>query len=74
MAKPKDPGLRLRLIEAASAEFAEKGFGATNLSDIGERADVTKGGVYFHFRGPVGTQAWTGLRLLRVVPHHEPEF
>lgn len=51
MAKPKDPGLRLRLLESASAEFAEKGFAAANLTEIGQRAAVTKGGVYFHFRG-----------------------
>ena len=35
----------------ASAEFAERGFAGANLSAIGERAQVTKGGVYFHFRG-----------------------
>ena len=51
MAKPKDPGLRLRLLQAASTEFTEKGFAATNLIEIGQRAEVTKGGVYFHFRG-----------------------
>lgn len=51
MAKPKDPGLHLRLLQAASTEFTEKGFAATNLTEVGQRAEVTKGGVYFHFRG-----------------------
>ena len=51
MAKPRDPELRERVLRAASAEFAARGFAGANLSAIGERAQVTKGGVYFHFRG-----------------------
>jgi AcrR family transcriptional regulator len=79
VAKPKDPELRLRLIEAASAEFAEKGYGAANLSDIGERADVTKGGVYFHFRGKeelffASVDHWREAHreVLQVSPEDEP--
>jgi AcrR family transcriptional regulator len=49
MARPRDPQLRQRLIEAATAEFAERGFGGATLDEIGTRADCTKGGVYFHF-------------------------
>ncbi len=51
MARRVDPSLRPRLIAAATALFAERGFGGTSMTDVGESAGVTKGGVYFHFRG-----------------------
>lgn len=50
MARPRDENLKERLIEAATAEFAERGFAGATLDDIAARAGVTKGGVYFHFR------------------------
>lgn len=50
MPKPKDESLRLQLVEAASREFAEKGFAGASMTGIGELIGVTKGGVYFHFR------------------------
>ena len=51
MARPKNPALRARILDAAALEFAEKGFaggqhGVASVALIG----VTKGGVYFHFR------------------------
>lgn len=51
MARPKDPTLRPRLLQAAARAFAEHGFAAVNMAEIGAAAGVTKGGVYFHFRG-----------------------
>jgi len=51
MARPADPTLRSRLIEAATAEFAAGGYAASTLDAIAARAGVTKGGVYFHFAG-----------------------
>jgi AcrR family transcriptional regulator len=51
LAKPKDESLRDRLVEAATAEFATFGYAGTTLDGIAIRAGVTKGGVYFHFRG-----------------------
>lgn len=79
MARPKDSGLRLRLLEAASTEFSEKGFGAASLTAIGERAEVTKGGVYFHFRGKeelffAAVDYWREAhrRVLRSSPVDEP--
>jgi AcrR family transcriptional regulator len=51
MARPRDADLRQRLITAATAVFAENGFAGASLDAIGERAGVTKGGVYFHFDG-----------------------
>lgn len=50
MAKPIDQALRSRLLEAATREFAERGFGACTMAGIGAAAGVSKGGVYFHFR------------------------
>lgn len=51
MARSRDPELRERLLAAATAAFAERGYAGATLDDIGARAGVTKGGVYFHFRG-----------------------
>jgi AcrR family transcriptional regulator len=51
MPRPADPGLRERLIEAATQEFAASGYGGATLETIAARADVTKGGLYFHFAG-----------------------
>lgn len=51
MARPADPTLKGRLIEAATAEFAAGGYAATTLDAIAARAGVTKGGLYFHFAG-----------------------
>lgn len=50
MPKPKDEGLRQRLIDGAGPVFADVGFAAASMTGIGERVGVTKGGVYFHFR------------------------
>ena len=51
MARPRDLELRNRLIATATEVFAENGYAGANLDAIGERAGVTKGGVYFHFAG-----------------------
>lgn len=51
MPRTADPGLRERLIAAATAEFAAVGYAGATLERIGARAGVTKGGVYFHFAG-----------------------
>ncbi|WP_405590830.1 ScbR family autoregulator-binding transcription factor [Streptomyces sp. NBC_01190] len=40
---------RRQLLHAAARAFAEKGFPAVTLQDIADRAEVTKGAVYFHF-------------------------
>ncbi|MCB9871425.1 MAG: TetR/AcrR family transcriptional regulator [Planctomycetes bacterium] len=51
MARPKDEDLRGRVLAVASVEFAARGFAATTVAAVGAAAGVTKGGVYFHFRG-----------------------
>jgi AcrR family transcriptional regulator len=50
MARPKDEALPERLIHAATRAFSDRGFAGASMEDIGQRAGVTKGGVYFHFR------------------------
>ncbi len=40
---------RPRLVQAASAVFAEKGYASTRVADIAERAGVGKGTVYEYF-------------------------
>lgn len=51
MPRRADPHLHERLIAAATVEFAESGYAGTTLDAIAARAEVTKGGVYFHFAG-----------------------
>ena len=38
------------ILDAAMAEFAEKGFAAARMDDIARRAGVTKGTIYLYFR------------------------
>ncbi|MER5399790.1 ScbR family autoregulator-binding transcription factor [Streptomyces sp. NPDC002599] len=40
---------RRAVVEAAAAVFAERGYAAATIAEILERADVTKGALYFHF-------------------------
>jgi AcrR family transcriptional regulator len=40
---------RDRILRAATAVFAERGYGAANVDEIARRAGSSKGGVYFHF-------------------------
>jgi len=41
---------RSRLVKAATGVFAEKGYAATRVSDIAERAGIGKGTVYEYFK------------------------
>lgn len=43
------PEAAVRLMEAAAAAFAEKGFHATTTRDIASRAGLSPAGVYVHF-------------------------
>ena len=40
---------REHLLEVAATAFAEHGYAATSMSDLVERAGVTRGAFYFHF-------------------------
>lgn len=50
--RPTEKGNRTRerIIVAATELFAERGYHATGLSDIGERADIQRGALYYHIR------------------------
>ncbi len=45
--KEQRPG---EIVEAALQEFARRGFAATRLEDVAERAGVTKGTIYVYFK------------------------
>jgi len=56
MARTKDPPkmrkserTRQRILDAAAAAFRERGFTATRLSDIAERAELQAPSLYYHF-------------------------
>jgi AcrR family transcriptional regulator len=49
MARAPNPNLQPALVEAAVAVFAEHGLAAAKVSDITERAGVSKGAFYLHF-------------------------
>ncbi len=79
MSRPADPTLRDRLLHAATEVFAESGFAGATMASIGRRAGVTKGGVYFHFRGKeelffaVFDSRRTALRELLSTPRREDQ-
>jgi AcrR family transcriptional regulator len=45
---------RQALLQSAKTLFAEKGFAATSLAEVGAKARVTKGAVYHHFASKQG--------------------
>jgi TetR/AcrR family transcriptional regulator, cholesterol catabolism regulator len=47
--KSKSERTRERILDAAAAAFRERGFAATRLSDIAERADLQTPSLYYHF-------------------------
>ena len=49
MAPPRRPASRDRILEAASAEFAARGFAAAGVDRIARRARVNKAMIYYHF-------------------------
>ncbi len=48
--EPSVPETRERILRAAMALFRRHGFHNTSLAQILEKANVTKGGFYFHFK------------------------
>ncbi len=59
-----DPGARERLLKAAAALFARKGYAATTVREIVEAAGVTKPVLYYYFRSKEGLfQDLSGLAI-----------
>ncbi|SDD30646.1 TetR/AcrR family transcriptional regulator [Paraburkholderia lycopersici] len=53
-----------QILDAALAEFSERGFASTRIDDIAARAGLSKGGVYTHFRSKDAVlEALLGLLL-----------
>lgn len=48
---PQADRLGARLLEAAAAEFAERGYAGARVAGIARRADVTTGAIYSRYRG-----------------------
>lgn len=50
MPRPADRRARIELLRAAEAAFTERGLAAAKVEEITERAGVSKGAFYLHFR------------------------
>ncbi|MDP8928796.1 MAG: TetR/AcrR family transcriptional regulator [Actinomycetota bacterium] len=48
--RPANPGLRSNILDAALELFSERGYDATAISQVVERAGVTKGALYHYFQ------------------------
>src|SRR5256885_1134200 len=48
--KRKSERTRERILDAAAVSFRERGFAATRLSDIAERAGLQAPSLYYHFK------------------------
>ena len=55
---------RERILECAEAVILEKGFSATSIDDIIDKASITKGGFFYHFDGKTGLAEALVLRYL----------
>jgi AcrR family transcriptional regulator len=51
MSRPADPRVKIELLRAAEATFAQHGLAAAKVEDITARAGVSKGAFYLHFVG-----------------------
>lgn len=61
-----DSPVRERVMRAAIALFATKGFGATSVREIADAAGVTKGGVYHYFESKDDLLYEVHTRMLRM--------
>ena len=52
-----------RILEAATAQFADRGFAEVSLDDVARAAEVTRGAVYHHYRNKAGLFAAVAARL-----------
>ncbi len=51
MPRPLRPEIRETLLHTAAEAFAEEGYGRVRLDALAAECNVTKGAIYFHFRG-----------------------
>jgi len=45
---------RIAIMDAALSVFAEQGFDSSNLDEIAQKANVTRGAIYWHFKDKFG--------------------
>lgn len=48
---PTRPAGHKAIVEAARAEFSERGYGATSIRDIAQRAGVSLSAMYYYYKG-----------------------
>src|SRR4051795_3586404 len=60
--RPEEPG-RERILDAGREMFGTRGYDATSIADIGERAAITKSVLYHHFGSKAG--------LYRAIVEHD---
>ncbi len=58
---------RISILDAAAAEFSEKGYRKTTMDDIAKRIGVSKGALYQYFRSKEQLLGALGERLVRIV-------
>ena len=73
------PNARAKLLDAALGTIREKGYSATSVDDLCERAEVTKGAFFHHFKskealGAAAADHWseTTAALFASAPYHDP--
>src|SRR5262249_5011364 len=63
--RPRDRGIDERIIHAATAVYAERGWTGFNFDVIARRAGVSKDAIYRRYESPVALllASWSGARL-----------
>jgi len=57
------------IIEAAISEFIEKGYASASMESIARRANLSKGGLYHHFKSKTEILYTVNLKFLEPVQH-----
>ena len=72
MTQPEETNTRTRLLEAAIVCFAEKGFDATGIREIAQKAKANSALVQYHFGGKTGLYAEALRHIFTCHPFHPP--
>ncbi len=72
MDRPPRENKRARIVAAARAEFAQKGYHGTSIDAIIERAEVARATFYFHFKGKRDVFEAALEELIALVYHSLP--
>ena len=69
MARPSDPNKKKKIVIAAIATFAQKGYSATTIAEVAEAAGIGKGTIYEYFRSKEDLFFATFERLILDTEH-----